>query len=318
MSALALIQGMRRSGTTILYDLLCEDPGLACFYEPLAAARPSIGGGSGVQDVDVFESLHEARRDFAREHPELIDPSVLNHGAPRDWRLEFERDLPPLIRAYLQFLFDREDAVAVKFTRMSRKIPALAEIAGDARFIQIVRDPRAVVVSYLFGKGHRRGEGSPRTPSASSPTGPTGRSGRASSSASTSVSSRAFPPTCATSRGSWPSGATPMRRPGAGPTPHSGDGGCWSATRTCAAIRPGRSAASTSSSAGRCPWPSSASPRPRSAPSRPSSLPTTAAGWTRTDDWECSIWSGRPATWPDRASARGCLRRGLNNRGARI
>ena len=29
-----LIQGMRRSGTTILYDALLEDPGLHCFYEP--------------------------------------------------------------------------------------------------------------------------------------------------------------------------------------------------------------------------------------------------------------------------------------------
>ncbi len=39
------IQGMRRSGTTILYDLFSADPSLTCFYEPLAAGRPSIGGG---------------------------------------------------------------------------------------------------------------------------------------------------------------------------------------------------------------------------------------------------------------------------------
>jgi hypothetical protein len=35
MSGAILIQGMRRSGTTILYDALLEDPGLHCFYEPL-------------------------------------------------------------------------------------------------------------------------------------------------------------------------------------------------------------------------------------------------------------------------------------------
>ena len=53
MSAPVFVQGMRRSGTTILYDLLYEDPLLTCFYEPLASARPAVGGGSGVRDLDL-------------------------------------------------------------------------------------------------------------------------------------------------------------------------------------------------------------------------------------------------------------------------
>ena len=85
-------------------------------------------------------------------HPELEDTSLLNYGAPRDWRLEFERDLPPIVREYLRFLLAQHQAVAMKFTRMSCKIPVLAEIAPQAKLIHLVRDPRAVAVSYLFGK----------------------------------------------------------------------------------------------------------------------------------------------------------------------
>ncbi len=152
------IQGMRRSGTTILYDLFSADPSLTCFYEPLAAGRPSIGGGSGLRDIDLFAELRPVRDEFVRRHPELTDGSLLNYGAPRDWRLEFERDLPLVVREYLRFLLDQAEAVAVKFTRLSSKIPVLAELAPDSRLIHVVRDPRAVATSYLFGKGHHRRE----------------------------------------------------------------------------------------------------------------------------------------------------------------
>src|SRR4051812_9692302 len=97
------IQGMRRSGTTIVYDLLSEDSALTCLYEPLAAGRTSIGGGSGLRDFDLFTDLRPVREAFARAQPELEDIAELNFGAPRDWRLEFESDLPLLIRAYLRF-----------------------------------------------------------------------------------------------------------------------------------------------------------------------------------------------------------------------
>ena len=153
-----LIQGMRRSGTTILYDLISADPLLRCFYEPLAAGRPAIGGGSGLRDVDLFADVRDAREAFAALHVELEDTSLLNYGAPRDWRLEFERSLPPIVREYLRFLLAQHQAVAMKFTRMSCKIPVLAEIAPQAKLIHLVRDPRAVAVSYLFGKHHRRRE----------------------------------------------------------------------------------------------------------------------------------------------------------------
>lgn len=156
MTEPVFIQGMRRSGTTVLFDLLLEDPGLTCFYEPLAAGRPSIGGGSGLHECDLLAPVRDARERFAAGRPDLDDVSVLNHGAPRDWRLEFEPDLPPLVRDYLAFLLGEGEAVAVKFTRMAEKVPVLAELAPGARLLHVVRDPRAVTTSYLLGRDRRR------------------------------------------------------------------------------------------------------------------------------------------------------------------
>jgi hypothetical protein len=150
-----VMQGMRRSGTTIVYDALDQDPDLTLWYEPLAAAKaPAIGGGSGAREVDVFERLRAARTSFLQDR-QGVDVEVLNHGAPRDAALEFGPELPPVVADYLRFLLDRPGAVAGKFTRLYSKIPAMHGIVPNAGFVQLVRDPQAVVVSYLFGKGRR-------------------------------------------------------------------------------------------------------------------------------------------------------------------
>ncbi|MFI5123561.1 MAG: hypothetical protein ACHQJ5_11765, partial [Vicinamibacteria bacterium] len=63
--------GLRRSGTTILYDALSEDPGLRSFYEPLREDSETIGGGSGVQAGDVSAETREVRERFrAQQYPE--------------------------------------------------------------------------------------------------------------------------------------------------------------------------------------------------------------------------------------------------------
>ena len=152
-----LIQGMRRSGTTIVFDLLSEDPRFTAFYEPLAASRPSVGGGSGLRDYDLLEPVREARAAFLAGRPEIADPALLNHGAPRDWRVEFEEDVPEYVEAYLRFLLDRPGDVLVKFTRMYCKLGVLARLDPEAPLVHIVRDPRRVAASYLFGRdGVRR------------------------------------------------------------------------------------------------------------------------------------------------------------------
>lgn len=150
-----ILQGMRRSGTTIVYDALAQDAALTTWYEPLAAAvNPAIGGGSGARDVDPFESLRAARADFLGARG-LTDPALVNLGGPRDATLEFDREFPPLVADYLRFLLDRPGPVAAKFTRIYAKVPAVARLFPTAGFVHLVRDPRAVVASYLFGKGRQ-------------------------------------------------------------------------------------------------------------------------------------------------------------------
>lgn len=150
-----ILQGMRRSGTTIVYDALDQDPDLTLWYEPLAAATaPAIGGGSGAREVDVFERVRAAREAFLADRADGAYDD-LNLGAPRDATLEFDRDLPALVADYLRFLIDRPGPVAAKFTRLYAKVPAVHRLAPDAGFVLLARDPRAVAVSYLFGRNRR-------------------------------------------------------------------------------------------------------------------------------------------------------------------
>lgn len=150
-----ILQGMRRSGTTIVYDALAQDPALTLWYEPLAAAvNPAVGGGSGARDVDPFEGLRAARQEFLAARG-LSDPTPLNLGGPRDATLEFDREFPPLVADYLRFLLDRPGPLAAKFTRIYAKVPAVARMFPRAAFVHLVRDPRAVVTSYLFGKARK-------------------------------------------------------------------------------------------------------------------------------------------------------------------
>ena len=149
------MQGMRRSGTTISYDLFCADGSFQTFYEPLAQGRPKIGGGSGVQDVDVFESVREARTAFLTERDALPLAPLLNHGAPRKADLELDRELPPLVREYLEVLLTQARDPVLKFTRMYCKVPILHQLDPEAKFVHVVRDPRSVTASTLFGPRHK-------------------------------------------------------------------------------------------------------------------------------------------------------------------
>ncbi|MDN3514724.1 MAG: sulfotransferase [Candidatus Brocadia sp.] len=147
------IQGMRRSGTTILFDIFLEDGSFDCYYEPLAAAnKKALGGGSGVHSIDYFDKIRECRRAFMLNYQKLENVDLLNYGAPRLPTLEFESDLPDYVRGYIRFMISQSEHTVIKFTRMYCKVHVLQEIDPEARFIHIVRDPRAVTASYLFGK----------------------------------------------------------------------------------------------------------------------------------------------------------------------
>jgi hypothetical protein len=152
------IQGMRRSGTTILYDALLEDPDVRCFYEPLREQDVTEGGGSGAREGDAFAETRALRERFQRKRFPGIPIEEFNWGGPRDPALELEPDLPEHCRGLLAYLLGQAPAVAIKETRLYRKLAALAEIDPDAGFVHLVRDPRAVASSIMLGRRRRHRE----------------------------------------------------------------------------------------------------------------------------------------------------------------
>ena len=153
-----LIQGMRRSGTTILFDALLEDSEVRGFYEPLREQDVTVGGGSGAREDDAFAATRERRERFAREHYPRLSVDEFNWGGPRDPSLELEAGLPDHVRDFLASLIAEGPGVAIKETRLYRKLPAVAELDPSAGLVHLVRDPRAVVTSTMLGRGRRHAE----------------------------------------------------------------------------------------------------------------------------------------------------------------
>src|SRR3954447_9658535 len=147
--------GLRRPGTTILYDALREDPDLACFYEPLREDEPTIGGGSGARDEDAFAETRQRREAFRTEHYPELQPELFNWGGPRAPELELEAKLPPYVSEFLASLLDAAPDVAIKETRLHHKLEEVAAIDPGAAIVHLVRDPRAVTASMLLGRRRR-------------------------------------------------------------------------------------------------------------------------------------------------------------------
>lgn len=152
------VQGMRRSGTTILYDALLEDRDLRCFYEPLREQKVSVGGGSGARADDAFGETGALREEFRRERYPKLDISEFNWGGPRKAPLEVDPGLPEHATEWLRHLLGMAPAVAIKETRFYSKVPQLAELDPEAALVLVVRDPRAVAASIVFGRDRKQAE----------------------------------------------------------------------------------------------------------------------------------------------------------------
>ncbi len=148
-----IIQGMRRSGTTILYDALCQDAAFDAWYEPFGPAKYGRrGGGSGVQTVEFAARTRALRDRFCAERDDVDDPNTFNHGAPRDAALELEPALPEPCLAYLRHIFGAAPDTLVKFVRMAHKLAVLQRLVPDALLLHVVRDPRRVAVSQMLSR----------------------------------------------------------------------------------------------------------------------------------------------------------------------
>jgi Sulfotransferase family len=150
------IQGMRRSGTTILYDALREDPDLRLFYEPLREQKASVGGGSGARSEDAFGETGALREEFRGERYPHLEITEFNWGGPRKPPLEVDPGLPEHATEWLRHLLGLAPSVAIKETRFYSKLAELAALDPDAALVHVVRDPRAVAASIVLGRGRRQ------------------------------------------------------------------------------------------------------------------------------------------------------------------
>lgn len=149
------VLGLRRSGTTIVYDALREDAGLRCFYEPLREEDVTVGGGSGERHEDAFAETRELRRRFREAHHPDVPAAEFNWGGPRAPELELEAGLPEHCDGFIRHLLEQAPSVAIKETRLHHKLGALARLAPEAAVVHVVRDPRAVSASMLLGRRRR-------------------------------------------------------------------------------------------------------------------------------------------------------------------
>jgi len=150
------VQGMRRSGTTILYDALLEDRELRLFYEPLREEKVTVGGGSGARDTDAFAETREIRAAFAAERFPDVPLAEFNWGGPRDPRLEAIPGLPEHCRELLAHLLTLAPAVVIKETRLYDQVADLERLDPGAALAHVIRDPRAVTASIMLGRGRNR------------------------------------------------------------------------------------------------------------------------------------------------------------------
>lgn len=151
------MQGMRRSGTTILYDALLEDPELHCFYEPLREDTETPGGGSGARESDPFAETRKLRREYRDHHWPGLEIADFNLGGPGNPAAEIGPDLPEHCAGFLRTLLQRDEPVLIKETRFYDKLEAIRDLAPDgAVLLHVVRDPRAVAASMMTGRSRSR------------------------------------------------------------------------------------------------------------------------------------------------------------------
>jgi hypothetical protein len=149
------VVGLRRSGTTIVYDALGKDPELRRFYEPLREEDETLGGGSGATDEDVFAETRAERERFRAERFPQLPIELFNWGGPRLPEVELEPQLPPHCREWLAHLVELAPRVAIKETRLHHKVQEICVVDPGAAVAHIVRDPRAVCASMLLGRRRR-------------------------------------------------------------------------------------------------------------------------------------------------------------------
>ncbi|MGI8536748.1 MAG: sulfotransferase family protein [Mycobacteriales bacterium] len=148
--------GCGRSGTTLLYELIAQQTDLAWFSNvtqrfpalPQLAAASRTAGLPLVRRLAGHRAPHPAEGhaifDRVRGGSRREDEGVLTGHDVREGEAE---QLLAIVRAHQ--LFHGKSRFLNKNTRNARRVSYLAAIFPDARFVHVVRDPRATAASLL-------------------------------------------------------------------------------------------------------------------------------------------------------------------------
>jgi len=145
MAIRLIIQGIRRSGTTIFWQTFRQDPSLLCFDEPFNGLLHRLPEKGTLKHPEEFIEL--LRRDprafwesFATIHlTEELRPGLSDHQA-----------------AWLRRLGDSAENVVLDTTRCHFKLDDLRALAPDAVLVHLWRPPASHATSHLLPSGAGR------------------------------------------------------------------------------------------------------------------------------------------------------------------
>lgn len=140
-----ILFGLRRSGTTLAFNLFRRCSDLRCYYEPLHPNLVAEDGTSCIENDSkgVFTEYQSIRESLAGLHK--------GFGAPRyDVAEELVADnLTPQHLTYLDFLLGTADNVLLQPVRLNYQLNQLHARYPDARFVWILRRPQGFISSVL-------------------------------------------------------------------------------------------------------------------------------------------------------------------------
>lgn len=132
-----VIHGLRRSGTTILWETLRSDPHLRCYDEPF---HPRLAGGARDNHKGTWTEL-------AVDLDALPDPVVISPLAELIQGAEVRE------QAWLAALGTGADRVVIDIVRGWNRLPALHAGLERAVSVHLVRDPAGWAAAHLLPSG---------------------------------------------------------------------------------------------------------------------------------------------------------------------
>jgi len=140
-----IVQGTFRSGTSVLFRTLRNDPARTCYYEPL---HPNLL--SHVAEAKAAGPDHPKSPLYAQYTPLLPRlRRVYRSSFWEDYATVRRGDAAAPLRTYVRLLADSAARTVLQLNRAFWMAPWLHQTFPDARFIHLVRDPRSVVWSQL-------------------------------------------------------------------------------------------------------------------------------------------------------------------------